>query len=182
MANAVLDPTGKVSSKRAVQASRRPDLRGATVGLLVNTKRNADLFLEELGRLLVDREGAADVVTRRKTGPITAPAPDEVVEEMAGQCDVVVTGVGDCGSCSAAAVADGLLFEGRGIPSAVVCSDAFTATSDAMARVQGAPGYRYATTPHPVAVLTPDEVRERAGRALPDVVSLMVAVEQRGAA
>ena len=37
---------------------------------------------------------------------------------------------------------------------AAICSDAFGVTADAMAELRGAPGYRYATTPHPVAVLT----------------------------
>ena len=44
-----------------------------------------------------------------------------------------------------------------------------------MAEVQGAPGYVYVTTPHPVAVLTPEQVRERALSVLPEVVSLLVA-------
>jgi hypothetical protein len=44
-----------------------------------------------------------------------------------------------------------------------------------MAGLQGAPGYRYVTTPHPVAVLAPDQVRERALSVLPEVVSLLVA-------
>jgi hypothetical protein len=57
----------------------------------------------------------------------------------------------------------------------VICSDAFTSSADAVARLRGAPGYRYVTTPHPVAVLDPDEVRERAALALPDVVALLVA-------
>jgi hypothetical protein len=43
-----------------------------------------------------------------------------------------------------------------------------------MAGLQGAPGYRYVTTPHPVALLTPDEVRDRALAVLPEVVSLLV--------
>ncbi len=43
-----------------------------------------------------------------------------------------------------------------------------------MAGLQGAPGYRYVTTPHPVAVLTPDEVRGCALTVLPEVVSLLV--------
>jgi hypothetical protein len=81
--------------------------------------------------------------------------------------------VGDCGSCSGSAVADGVAFERRGIPAAVICSDAFTVTADAMAAVKGAKGYRYATTAHPVAVLTADEVRERAEAVLPEVVTLL---------
>ena len=72
------------------------------------------------------------------------------------------------------AVADGVGFERAGLPAAVICSDAFGATADAMATLRGAPGYRYLTTPHPVAVLTPDQVRERAAQlagAVADVLT-----------
>jgi hypothetical protein len=55
----------------------------------------------------------------------------------------------------------------------VICSDAFKATADAMAGVQGAPGYRYLTTPHPVAGLTPEQVRERAEAVAGDVAKML---------
>jgi hypothetical protein len=55
----------------------------------------------------------------------------------------------------------------------VICSDAFKATGDAMADIQGAPGYRYLTTPHPVAGLTPAQVRERAEAIAGEVVALL---------
>jgi hypothetical protein len=55
----------------------------------------------------------------------------------------------------------------------VICSDAFRATADAMAEVQGAPGYAYVTTPHPVAGLTPEQVRERAEAVAGDVAVLL---------
>jgi hypothetical protein len=55
----------------------------------------------------------------------------------------------------------------------VICSDAFIATADAMAGVQGAPGYRYLTTPHPVAGLTPEQVRERAETVAAEVAELL---------
>ncbi len=58
----------------------------------------------------------------------------------------------------------------------MICSDAFRATADAMAGVQGAPGYRYLTTPHPVAGLIPEQVRERA-EAVADEVAKMLAGE-----
>jgi hypothetical protein len=56
----------------------------------------------------------------------------------------------------------------------VICSDAFIATADAMADVRGAPGYRYLTTPHPVAGLTPEQVRQRAA-AIADQVARLLA-------
>jgi hypothetical protein len=55
----------------------------------------------------------------------------------------------------------------------VICSDAFEATGDAMAEVQRAPGYRYLTTPHPVAGLTPEQVRERAEEVAEQVARLL---------
>jgi hypothetical protein len=179
MPNAILDPTGRSGRARPHAADggglapRRADLAGATVGLLVNTKQNADIFLAEVGRLLVERHGAAGVHARTKLA-FAQPAPEELLKEFTTECDVVVTGIGDCGSCSASAVTDGVALEGRGTPTAVICSDAFRGSADAMADLRGAPGYRYATTAHPVAVLTPDQVRERALAVLPDVVALLV--------
>jgi hypothetical protein len=178
MVNAILDPTG--GAPRApgdfVLAAPRARLRGATIALLENTKQNASLFLEELGRLLVDRYGAAGVVARTKQA-FALPVPQDMLEELAASCQAVVTGVGDCGSCSGSAVADGVAFERRGIPAAVICSDAFVVTADAMAALKGAKGYRYLTTAHPVAVLTPDQVRKRAEEALPEVVALLAGPE-----
>ncbi len=180
MPNAILDPTGRAGhSQRLTLAPRPADLRGATVGLLENTKQNAALFLEELGRLLVEEHGAAGVLPRTKTA-FALPVPEELLEELASRCDVVVTGVGDCGSCSVSAIADGVAFERRGTPAAVICSDAFGPGADAMARAQGAPGYHYLTTHHPVAPLTPAQVRARALEALPGVVSTLVSVQARG--
>ncbi len=147
----ILDPTGTTmtAAKPAPRARRRASLRGATVGLLVNTKQNAAPFLDEVGRLLSERYGVTSVVARTKVN-FAQPAPDELVKEMTTACDVIITGIGDCGSCSASAVADGIAFEAA-----------------------GAPGYPYATTPHPVAVLTPDQVKERAAQVLADVVKLL---------
>jgi hypothetical protein len=174
MPNAILDPTGgtQAIAARVPWAQRRADLRGATIGLLINTKQNADPFLREVGRLLVDRYGAKGVLARTKVN-FAQPAPEDLVKEMTANADVIITGIGDCGSCSASAVADGVVFEAADMPAAVICSDAFRATADAMAELHGAPGYRYATTPHPVAVLTPDQVKERAAQVLDEVVALL---------
>jgi len=138
----------------------------------MNTKRNADAFLEEVGALLEQRCGVTTVLTRTKPS-IVHPAPPEMLQEFRDRCDVVVVGVGDCGSCSASAVSDGLQLEAAGIPAAVICSDAFRVSADAMATLQGTPGYAYITTPHPVAGLSRDGVRERAERALPEVVGML---------
>jgi hypothetical protein len=175
MSSTIMDPTGRQKSDRTSDfalAERRADLSGVTVGLLENGKQNARLFLEEVGAALRDRYGVAATTLRLKQN-FTAPAPPELVEEMRSECDVMVIGVGDCGSCSASAVADGVTFERKGTPAAVICSEAFEATANAMAEVQGAPGYHYLTTPHPVAGLTPQQVHERAEAIAAEVAALL---------
>jgi hypothetical protein len=182
MPNPILDPTGRTSGRRAgVLAPRLATLRGATIGLLENTKQNAALLLEDVGRLLMERHGARAYALWTKPS-FAVPAPDELVEEMARKCDVAITGVGDCGACSASAMADGILLEAQGVPAAVICSDAFSISADAMADLRGARGYRYVTTPHPVAPLRPEQVRERAATVLPTVTAILLAAEAVGAA
>jgi hypothetical protein len=175
MPNTILDPTGTVTTTAArpaaPRAPRPATLRGARVGLLINTKQNARPFLEEAGRLLADRYGVT--LTARTKLNFAMPEPEEVIKELVATSDVVITGVGDCGSCSAAAAADGVVLEAAGLPVAAIVTDSFRATADAMAELRGAPGYTYATTAHPIAVLTEDQVKERAARVLDDLVALL---------
>jgi hypothetical protein len=183
MFSAMIDPTaGPATRARAtVLAVRKPDLSGRRVGLLANVKRNAEQFLDEVGALL-RREHGAEVVLRRKKLSITDPVPPDILADLVAACDVVVVGVGDCGSCSASAVADGLALEDAGIPAVVVCTDAFAVTADAMAALQGSAGYRYVQIPHPVAPLGAEELRQRAAAALPEIAATLTTGHVQAAA
>jgi chorismate mutase len=70
------------------------DLHGKIVGLLDNSKPNADKLQERLAELLKERVGVAGVVARRK---ITAQqgAPKQYLDELAAQADFVLSGLGD---------------------------------------------------------------------------------------
>jgi hypothetical protein len=70
-------------------------------------------------------------------------------------------------------VADGTILERKGIQTAAVLTDTFRRPGDAMARVQGFSNYRYAVITHPISSLNPDQIRERAEQALPQVVSIL---------
>jgi hypothetical protein len=174
--DSIIDPTAGPSAGpvagQAVLAPRPDSLSGLRLGLLANMKRNAEQFLDDVAVLLGKQHGTVTVVARKKPD-ITATAPQQMLDDLRDGCDVVVVGVGDCGSCSASAVADGILLEQAGVPAVVICSDAFKVSADAMADLRGAPGYRYLTTPHPVANLTPDGVRDRAAAAIPGIVGLL---------
>ena len=177
MPNAILDPTGRADhtpqhAAGLALAPRRASLAGVRVGLMDNTKHNAALLLAEIGKLLITEHGAAVTVAATKAN-FAAPAPDDLIQRYRQDCDVVITGVGDCGSCSASAVADGIVFEQAGMPAAVICSDAFRVTATAMAQLRGVPDYAYLVTEHPVAVLSGEQVVQRAKRLLPGVVDML---------
>jgi hypothetical protein len=70
-------------------------------------------------------------------------------------------------------LADGTVFEKRGVPAAAIVTHTFTATADAMARRYGYPNYRYAVIPHPLSSLNAEQVKQRAIEVLPEILSIL---------
>ncbi len=70
---------------------------------------------------------------------------------------------------------DGLTLERRGVPTAVICTEPFVTSADAMAALGGAPDYPYVVVPHPLGSRTMEQLRDLASRAAPDVLSILVA-------
>ncbi|GGH40931.1 UGSC family (seleno)protein [Microbacterium album] len=169
----LFDPTGAaVDVAEAALAPRPTSLSGLTVGLLDNTKPNATVLLEELAEVLKRDHGVAatKLYTKDYFG---TPMTTELRDQLAAECDVVVTAIGDCGSCSAATVADGILLERAGKPAASICTDSFSPSGNAMAEVQGFPGYDFATIAHPVASLDVEQIRSRVQEALPQILRIL---------
>jgi len=71
-------------------------------------------------------------------------------------------------------VHDGIAFERRGIPAAVVCTEPFIHMGRATAEVAGLPDYPFLLVPHPMGRLRPEELRVRAETVLAAVVDLLV--------
>ncbi len=90
----VYDPTAPTAS--VPQNLRRPlgDLTGKVVGFIDNAKPNFNYLVDDLAELLSARYGVKTVVKRAKRGA-SMPAAAEVLDELASQCDLVVTGSGD---------------------------------------------------------------------------------------
>ena len=69
---------------------------------------------------------------------------------------------------------DAITFEKRGIPAAVVITEPFESTAEAMAKLAGMPGYPYAAVPHPFGSLSPAEVRARADHIVDCIERLLL--------
>lgn len=88
----VLNPVRSVSNQWKPLARRSPSLRGRRIGVLDNSKPNADRLLGRLAELLVERHGAASITRWRKPG---ASRPATMIDEIARGSDIVLTGSGD---------------------------------------------------------------------------------------
>lgn len=90
----VYDPTAPLPD--ALQNLRRSvnDLSGKVVGFIDNAKPNFSLLADDISDLLMSRYGVKAVIKRAKRGA-SMPATQQVIDELAAQCDLVVTGSGD---------------------------------------------------------------------------------------
>jgi hypothetical protein len=69
---------------------------------------------------------------------------------------------------------DGIEIDSRGKPAAVICSEPFIPTAQAIARIRALPDYAFAVVEHPIGSLTPEELRQRARDAAPQVIKLLL--------
>tara|TARA_R110002167_G_scaffold355794_1_gene570279 strand:+ start:246 stop:530 length:285 start_codon:yes stop_codon:yes gene_type:complete len=88
----LLDPTAE---REPVQRQRRPrptSLSGLTVGVLDISKPRGDVFLDRLA----ERFTAEGITVKRYRKPtVIRPAPLEVQQAVASECDIVVEGLAD---------------------------------------------------------------------------------------
>jgi hypothetical protein len=88
-----IDPTLESGKVKLAMAPRVKDLAGKVVGLLDNTKEQADLILETVGKALRERYGVARVIIRRKE-MFSRPATEALINEMAKEVQVAVAALG----------------------------------------------------------------------------------------
>lgn len=129
------------------------------LGLVDNSKAGAAVIVTELALRLAAKVPISDQVLIRK---LHASLPMSQAERSRlDGVDVVVSALGDCGSCTSWTVKDAIALEAAGTPVIVVCSRPFEGFARAQARALGYPGLRILVIGHPIAELTDDEVRAR---------------------
>jgi hypothetical protein len=71
-------------------------------------------------------------------------------------------------------VHDGIELEKLGVPAVAIATEPFKPGLDALSRIRGMPDYRFAVVPHPIGPLPPDQLRERAKLAAPQVAEIVL--------
>jgi hypothetical protein len=167
----LLDPTIATQEEAIDFAPRPVDLRGLRIGLIENTKKNAEEVLRKLAEKLAIKYGMTANVLVHK--PQRAPVKDSQIAELKGRADFAIAGIGDCGACSSGSLLDAIILEKAGIPAIAIVTDAFHATAREMAELWGAPNFRFVMMPHPLASLTLAEIDRRADELLGKVIALL---------
>ena len=88
------DPTATREPQTDAAGKQLDTLAGKVVGFIDNAKPNFNHLVDDLADVLVARYGVRQVIKRRKTSA-SLPAPEEIVRELADECDVVIAGSGD---------------------------------------------------------------------------------------
>ncbi len=88
-----IDPTAGGSKSTIALAARPMDLAGKVVGLLDNTKEQADIIFDTVADVLRSRYGVARVVIRRKEA-FSRPATEDLLNEMAKEVQVAAAALG----------------------------------------------------------------------------------------
>jgi hypothetical protein len=90
----VFDPRGRVDVDPKAPAARAATLRGLRLGVLDNTKWNANRLLRKIAALVETEHGIGSVAYYRKES-FSKPAEPPLLAEIVKASDVVLTAIGD---------------------------------------------------------------------------------------
>jgi len=157
----VFDPRGVVALDARPLAARKNGLNGLRLGILDNSKWNANKLLRAAAAVLGEDIDFAAVNYYVKKHGFSSDAPPELIEEIARDNDIVLTAIGDCGSCCSCCIRDSIALETLGIPAAPIITTEFV-NETRMTRVAvGMPDLRPIVIDHPVSSITDEEVAAR---------------------
>jgi hypothetical protein len=88
----LLDPTSETEVVGRARLAKPKSLEGLTVAVLDISKPRGDIFLDRLAEKL-DGQGIA--VKRYRKPSVAWPAPLEIQQAIAAECDVVIEGLAD---------------------------------------------------------------------------------------
>jgi hypothetical protein len=159
----VFDPRGVVESANIAIAARVKKLDGLRLAILDNSKWNANKILRTSTAALEKNFKFAKVNYYVKHSFSKDAAP-ELIAEIAANNDIVLTAIGDCGSCCSCCIRDSVALEKLGIPSAAIITTEFERETELTRTAIGMRGLIPIVIDHPVSSITQAEVEVRAAQ------------------
>jgi hypothetical protein len=156
----VFDPRGALRFENLPMSERKQNLSKLRLGILDNSKWNANKLLRGAAAALGEDIDFAAVNYYVKHS-FSKDATPELIAQIAAENDVVLTAIGDCGSCCSACVRDSIALEKLGVPSAVIITTEFVRETELTRQALGMKTLEPVVIAHPVSSITSEEVAQR---------------------
>jgi hypothetical protein len=156
----MFDVHGIVESSDAQIVVRVPTLGGLRLGILDNSKWTANKILRGSASALTESIRFATVNYYVKHSFSKDAAP-ELIQQIAAENDIVLTAIGDRGSCSFCCIRDAIAFERLGVPSAAIITTEFVRETELTRVAVGMKDLVRVVIDHPVSSITRAEVEVR---------------------
>ena len=176
----VYNPCGEVSSVAIPTAERVSTLDGLRLGVLDNSKWNANKLLRGAIEALGKEIGFSEVHYYVKHSFSKDAAP-ELIEKIIEENDIVLTAIGDCGSCTSGCLRDAIALEQQGVPTAVIVTTEFVKETVLTRQALGMTELEPVIISHPVSSITMEEVAQRVAQIFTQAQAVWNG-EQAGAA
>ena len=157
----IFNPCGVVTTEDRPMADRKNELNGLRLAILDNSKWNANKLLRGAAAALSDQIEFSEVNYYVKTHGFSSDAPAEMIAKIAAENDVVLTAIGDCGSCCSCCIRDAIALEERGLPTAPIITTEFVNETKLTRSAVGMPSLKPVVIDHPVSSITDEEVNAR---------------------
>jgi hypothetical protein len=156
----VFDPRGVIRFEDIPESARKKSLGKLRLGVLDNSKWNANKLLRgAVAALGEDVDFAA--VNYYVKHSFSKDAAPELIARIAAENDIVLTAIGDCGSCCSACVRDSIALEKLGVPSAAIITTEFVRETELTRQAVGMKALEPVVIEHPVSSITAEEVAQR---------------------
>ncbi|GJG97593.1 UGSC family (seleno)protein [Cupriavidus pauculus] len=156
----VFDPRGALRFDDAPVSERKTSLKKLRLGILDNSKWNANKLLRGAAAALGEDIDFAAVNYYVKHS-FSKDATPELIAQIAEENDVVLTAIGDCGSCCSACIRDSIALERLGVPSAAIITTEFVRETELTRQAVGMKSLEPVVITHPVSSITQEEVAQR---------------------
>src|SRR5580658_1707503 len=162
----------KVAVSDFAQAVRPSPRTGLRLTIIENGKPKARALLLAIAEGLREHLAGLTVEVVSKSSA-SWPISAEDARSIAARSDLVLTGLGDCGGCSANSVADAVVAEQAGVAATAIITEPFQGLVASYAARLGAPGYPVVVLPHPVSSLSDSELAAVASKAVSSALHLL---------
>ena len=156
----LFDPRGIVDLTVTPCAPRKTKVDGLRLGILDNSKWNANKLLRGASVAMSAniKFAAVNYYVKQSFSKDAAP---ELIEQIAQENDIVLTAIGDCGSCCSCCIRDSIALEKLGIPTAAIITTEFAKETELTVQALGMPNFTPVVIDHPISSITPDEIDRR---------------------